>query len=44
METSCSTCLLEWMVTWIKNVTALNLGGSNAWEEGSSSCPEHGLI
>lgn len=28
-ETSCSTCLVEWMVMWIKNVTALSLDDSN---------------
>lgn len=33
METSCSTCLLEWMVMWIKNATVLRLDDRNFWKE-----------
>lgn len=43
-QTNCSTCLLEWVVMWIKGVTALSLHDSNIWEEGCSSGPEHGLV
>lgn len=43
-ETSYSTCLLEQMVMWLKNVTALSLNASSTWEEWWPSDPGNGLI